>query len=42
MVDRIAGQRAAPDRQQPNQAPGTPPRAHARQRTGFAAIKESP
>jgi D-alanyl-D-alanine carboxypeptidase (penicillin-binding protein 5/6) len=38
MVDRIAGQRAAPDPQQPNPAPGTPPRMHARQRTGVDAI----
>jgi D-alanyl-D-alanine carboxypeptidase (penicillin-binding protein 5/6) len=29
MVDRIAGQRAVPDPQQPNPAPGTPPRLHA-------------
>ena len=38
MVDRITGQRAAPDQQQPTQAPGTPPRMHARQRTGVNAI----
>jgi serine-type D-Ala-D-Ala carboxypeptidase (penicillin-binding protein 5/6) len=38
MVDRIAGQRAVPDPQQPNPAPGTPPRMHARQRTGVDAI----
>jgi D-alanyl-D-alanine carboxypeptidase (penicillin-binding protein 5/6) len=37
MVDRIAGQRAVPDPQQPNPAPGTPPRMHARQRTGVDA-----
>jgi D-alanyl-D-alanine carboxypeptidase (penicillin-binding protein 5/6) len=28
MVDRITGQRAAPDPQRPNQAPGSPPRSH--------------
>jgi serine-type D-Ala-D-Ala carboxypeptidase (penicillin-binding protein 5/6) len=38
MVDRIAGQRAVPDPQQPNPAPGTPPRMHVRQRTGVDAI----
>jgi len=38
IVDRIAGRRAVPDRQQPNPAPGTPPRMHARQRTGVDAI----
>jgi D-alanyl-D-alanine carboxypeptidase (penicillin-binding protein 5/6) len=38
MVDRIAGHRAVPDPQQPHQAPGTPPRTHARQRTGVDAI----
>jgi D-alanyl-D-alanine carboxypeptidase (penicillin-binding protein 5/6) len=38
MVDRIAGQRAMPDTPQPNPAPGTPPRMHARQRTGVNAI----
>ena len=38
MVDRITGQRAAPDPQQPTQAPGTPPRMRARQRTGGNAI----
>jgi D-alanyl-D-alanine carboxypeptidase (penicillin-binding protein 5/6) len=38
MVDRIAGQRAVPDPQQPTPAPGTPPRIHARQRTGVDAI----
>jgi serine-type D-Ala-D-Ala carboxypeptidase (penicillin-binding protein 5/6) len=37
MVDRITGHRAVPDPQQPNQAPGTPPRMHARQRTGVDA-----
>jgi serine-type D-Ala-D-Ala carboxypeptidase (penicillin-binding protein 5/6) len=37
MVDRIAGQRAVPDLQQPNPAPGTPPRMRARQRTGVDA-----
>jgi serine-type D-Ala-D-Ala carboxypeptidase (penicillin-binding protein 5/6) len=38
MVDRIAGDRAVPDPQQPHPAPGTPPRMHARQRTGVDAI----
>jgi D-alanyl-D-alanine carboxypeptidase (penicillin-binding protein 5/6) len=38
MVDRITGNRAVPDPQQPNPAPGTPPRMHARQRTGVDAI----
>jgi D-alanyl-D-alanine carboxypeptidase (penicillin-binding protein 5/6) len=38
MVDRIAGQRHVPDPQQPNPAPGTPPRMHGRQRTGVDAI----
>jgi serine-type D-Ala-D-Ala carboxypeptidase (penicillin-binding protein 5/6) len=38
MVDRITGHRAAPDPQQPTGAPGTPPRMHARQRTGVGAI----
>jgi serine-type D-Ala-D-Ala carboxypeptidase (penicillin-binding protein 5/6) len=38
MVDRITGHRAVPDPQQPHQAPGTPPRTHARQRTGVDAI----
>jgi hypothetical protein len=38
MVDRIASDRAVPDRQQPHPAPGTPPRMHARQRTGVDAI----
>jgi serine-type D-Ala-D-Ala carboxypeptidase (penicillin-binding protein 5/6) len=38
MVDRIAGQRAVSDPQQPTPAPGTPPRVHARQRTGVDAI----
>src|SRR5207249_7040999 len=38
MVDHITGHRAAPDPQQPTQAPGTPPRMHARQGTGFDAI----
>jgi D-alanyl-D-alanine carboxypeptidase (penicillin-binding protein 5/6) len=38
MVDRITGQRAVPDPQQPHQAPGTPPRTHAWQRTGVDAI----
>jgi D-alanyl-D-alanine carboxypeptidase (penicillin-binding protein 5/6) len=42
MVDRIAGRRAMPDFPQPAQAPGTPPRMHARQRTGFDARKEKP
>jgi serine-type D-Ala-D-Ala carboxypeptidase (penicillin-binding protein 5/6) len=32
LVDRIAGQRVVPPPQQPNPAPGTPPRMHARQR----------
>jgi D-alanyl-D-alanine carboxypeptidase (penicillin-binding protein 5/6) len=39
MVDRIAGQRAVPDPQQPNPAPGTPPRMHVPQRTADAAIR---
>jgi serine-type D-Ala-D-Ala carboxypeptidase (penicillin-binding protein 5/6) len=34
MVDRIAGQRAVPDPQQPIPAPGTRLRMHTRQRTG--------
>jgi serine-type D-Ala-D-Ala carboxypeptidase (penicillin-binding protein 5/6) len=38
MVDRIAGHRAVPDSPQPNPAPGTPPRMHARQRAGVDAI----
>jgi D-alanyl-D-alanine carboxypeptidase (penicillin-binding protein 5/6) len=38
MVDRIAGRRAAWDSPQPNPAPGTPPRMHARQRTGVDAV----
>ena len=38
MVDRITGHRAAPDPQQPSPAPGTPPRMHARQRTGVDVI----
>jgi serine-type D-Ala-D-Ala carboxypeptidase (penicillin-binding protein 5/6) len=38
MVDRITGHRAVPDPQQPHQAPGTPPRTHARQRAGVDAI----
>jgi D-alanyl-D-alanine carboxypeptidase (penicillin-binding protein 5/6) len=38
MVDRIAGQRAVPDPQQPNPAPGTPPRMRARLRTAVDAI----
>jgi serine-type D-Ala-D-Ala carboxypeptidase (penicillin-binding protein 5/6) len=38
MVDRITGHRAAPDPQLPTSTPGTPPRMHARQRTGVAAI----
>jgi D-alanyl-D-alanine carboxypeptidase (penicillin-binding protein 5/6) len=37
MVDRITGRRAVPDRQQPIRSPGTPPRMHARQRTGVDA-----
>jgi D-alanyl-D-alanine carboxypeptidase (penicillin-binding protein 5/6) len=37
MVDRITGQRAVPDPQQPTQAPGTPLRIHARQRAGVDA-----
>jgi serine-type D-Ala-D-Ala carboxypeptidase (penicillin-binding protein 5/6) len=42
MVDRIAGRRPVPDPQQPDQAPGAPPRAHARQRAGVDARKEKP
>jgi serine-type D-Ala-D-Ala carboxypeptidase (penicillin-binding protein 5/6) len=38
MVNRITGHRDAPAPQQPNPAPGTPPRTHARQRTGVDAI----
>jgi serine-type D-Ala-D-Ala carboxypeptidase (penicillin-binding protein 5/6) len=38
MVDRITGHRAVPDSTQPNPAPGTPPRMHARQRTGVDAV----
>jgi D-alanyl-D-alanine carboxypeptidase (penicillin-binding protein 5/6) len=38
MVDRIAGQRALPDPQQPILAPGALPPMHARQRTGVDAI----
>jgi serine-type D-Ala-D-Ala carboxypeptidase (penicillin-binding protein 5/6) len=38
MVDRITGHRAMPDSPQPPQAPGTPPRMHARQRAGVDAI----
>jgi D-alanyl-D-alanine carboxypeptidase (penicillin-binding protein 5/6) len=38
MVERIAGRRAVRDPQQPNQAPGTPPRTRARQRAGVDAI----
>jgi serine-type D-Ala-D-Ala carboxypeptidase (penicillin-binding protein 5/6) len=38
MVDRITGHRAAPDPQRPTPAPGTPPRLHARHRTGVDAI----
>ena len=38
MVDRITGHRAAPDPQQPTPVPGTPPRMHARQRTGVDVI----
>jgi serine-type D-Ala-D-Ala carboxypeptidase (penicillin-binding protein 5/6) len=38
MVARIAGRRAVPDASQPNPAPGTPPRVHARQRTVVNAI----
>jgi hypothetical protein len=38
MVDRIAGQRAMRDPQQPTLAPGTAPRMHARQRAGADAI----
>jgi serine-type D-Ala-D-Ala carboxypeptidase (penicillin-binding protein 5/6) len=38
MVDRITGQRAAPDPRQPAPAPGSPPRTHARQRAGVDAI----
>jgi D-alanyl-D-alanine carboxypeptidase (penicillin-binding protein 5/6) len=38
MVDRIAGDRATPDLPPPTPAPGTPPRMHARQRTGVDAI----
>jgi hypothetical protein len=38
MVDRITGHRAVPDSPQLTPAPGTPPRMHARQRTGVDAI----
>jgi D-alanyl-D-alanine carboxypeptidase (penicillin-binding protein 5/6) len=38
LVDRITGHRGAPAPHQPNPAPGTPPRMHARQRTGVDAI----
>jgi serine-type D-Ala-D-Ala carboxypeptidase (penicillin-binding protein 5/6) len=38
MVDRITGHRPPPNPQQPAQTPGTPPRRHARQRTGVHAI----
>jgi serine-type D-Ala-D-Ala carboxypeptidase (penicillin-binding protein 5/6) len=42
MVDRIAGHRAVWDSPQLTPAPGTPPRMHARQKTGFDALKEKP
>jgi D-alanyl-D-alanine carboxypeptidase (penicillin-binding protein 5/6) len=38
MVDRITGQRTAPDPQQPTPPPGPLPRMHVRQRTGVNAI----
>jgi serine-type D-Ala-D-Ala carboxypeptidase (penicillin-binding protein 5/6) len=38
MLDRITGRRPMPDALQPAQPPGTPPRTHARRRTGVDAI----
>jgi serine-type D-Ala-D-Ala carboxypeptidase (penicillin-binding protein 5/6) len=39
MVHRIAGRRATPDSPQQTLPPGTPPRIHARRRTGVDAIR---
>jgi serine-type D-Ala-D-Ala carboxypeptidase (penicillin-binding protein 5/6) len=42
IVDGIAGRRDVRGPQQPDQAPGAPPRLRARQRAGFDALKEKP